>query len=139
MDLEYVCVFIFATRFIYVFTECPAGYHGLNCSEPCRHPNYGILCQHICNCTDELCNHITGCFQVEECLDGYYGKDCISPCRYPNYGHRCLFQCNCNITNCNHKIGCKTEIFALSRAVHNFGRVTVLSFCTSVHFSMQET
>lgn len=110
MDSEYVRVFILFMSLTYVFTECPVGYHGYNCSEPCRSLSYGLLCQHQCNCTAELCNPITGCSQQsEDCLNGYYGNDCFSPCRYPNYGHKCQSQCNCNIANCNHKIGCKTD------------------------------
>lgn len=46
--------------------RCPVGYHGIHCLEPCRSPGYGLSCQQICNCTDDLCNHITGCYQHGE-------------------------------------------------------------------------
>ena len=28
---------------------------------PCRFPHYGKGCQLECNCTEKLCNHISGC------------------------------------------------------------------------------
>lgn len=41
--------------------ECLKGFYGPKCNCPCRHPNYGELCQSHCNCTEQYCNHITGC------------------------------------------------------------------------------
>lgn len=53
-----------ALQFFYFFLcilACKIGFSGLNCSKPCRHPNYGYLCQKQCNCSNDLCNHISGC------------------------------------------------------------------------------
>lgn len=41
--------------------RCPLGYHSFNCSEICKFPTFGEDCQHICNCSIELCSHIVGC------------------------------------------------------------------------------
>lgn len=46
--------------------ECPTGYHGPECKGPCRFPSYGELCQCKCNCTEQHCNHITGCQEVSD-------------------------------------------------------------------------
>lgn len=43
------------------FVGCPTGYFGQNCSKPCVYPSFGERCQGECNCTDEMCNIITGC------------------------------------------------------------------------------
>ena len=40
---------------------CVVGYLELNCSLPCRYPNYGLGRQLNCNCDKENCNIITGC------------------------------------------------------------------------------
>nr|XP_022294754.1 uncharacterized protein LOC111104879 [Crassostrea virginica] len=40
---------------------CQQGFFGPNCKFPCRFPNYGKRCQLECNCTEELCNNISGC------------------------------------------------------------------------------
>lgn len=41
--------------------ECKDGYFGSKCGKLCRYPNYGKLCQFHCNCTEEDCDHISGC------------------------------------------------------------------------------
>lgn len=42
--------------------DCPNGYFGINCSSPCRYPNYGKDCQHDCShCVKEACNSTFGC------------------------------------------------------------------------------
>eukprot|EP00105_Crassostrea_gigas_P029881 XP_011451957.1 PREDICTED: uncharacterized protein LOC105345517 [Crassostrea gigas] len=41
--------------------KCPLGYHSFNCSEICKFPTFGDDCQHICNCSKDLCSHINGC------------------------------------------------------------------------------
>lgn len=45
----------------FISTECPLGYHSFNCSEICKFPTYGEDCQHVCNCSLELCSHRVGC------------------------------------------------------------------------------
>ncbi|XP_078328131.1 uncharacterized protein LOC144623541 [Crassostrea virginica] len=44
-----------------VTAECVQGYHGSDCSLPCRYPSYGEYCQLQCHCKMEHCNHISGC------------------------------------------------------------------------------
>lgn len=41
--------------------KCPLGYHSFNCSETCKFPTFGDDCQHICNCSKDLCSHNNGC------------------------------------------------------------------------------
>lgn len=40
---------------------CQIGYYGVNCTAACMHPSFGERCQGMCNCTKNICNHITGC------------------------------------------------------------------------------
>lgn len=51
----------FNYRSINGFSGCEVGYVGYNCTEPCRYPSFGYRCQHVCNCTQDMCNHKTGC------------------------------------------------------------------------------
>lgn len=88
------------------FVGCPTGYFGQNCSKPCVYPSFGERCQGECNCTDEMCNIITGC-KVLDCHDGFYGSLCTKPCRYPSYGFRCQGLCDCSRESCNHIAGCR--------------------------------
>lgn len=42
--------------------DCPLGFYGINCSSPCRYPNFGKLCQQDCShCEKEVCNSSFGC------------------------------------------------------------------------------
>lgn len=42
--------------------DCQIGYYGINCSKPCRYPNYGNDCQQHCSrCKEEACNPMFGC------------------------------------------------------------------------------
>ncbi|XP_062587050.1 platelet endothelial aggregation receptor 1-like isoform X2 [Saccostrea cucullata] len=41
--------------------ECKIGYYGMNCSSPCPPPTFGLDCQTLCPCENDICNHITGC------------------------------------------------------------------------------
>ena len=43
-----------------IILACKPGYHGRFCTEVCRYPNYGYLCQEGCTCSYEYCHHITG-------------------------------------------------------------------------------
>ncbi|XP_034306494.2 multiple epidermal growth factor-like domains protein 10 [Magallana gigas] len=43
---------------------CPAGYTGLNCSQKCTMPTYGVLCGGICSCSS--CHHEVGCISTPE-------------------------------------------------------------------------
>uniref|UniRef100_A0A8W8JFZ4 EGF-like domain-containing protein n=1 Tax=Magallana gigas TaxID=29159 RepID=A0A8W8JFZ4_MAGGI len=46
--------------------NCATGFYGPKCEFPCRHPNYGELCQLECECKEQYCNHITGCQEVPD-------------------------------------------------------------------------
>lgn len=47
-------------KFLY-FAGCEVGYFGNNCTDPCRYPSFGYRCQKECNCTQDICDHKTGC------------------------------------------------------------------------------
>lgn len=50
----------------YHLTECGAGLYGINCSTPCRYPNYGKDCQQECSeCGQEKCNSTLGCLSSD--------------------------------------------------------------------------
>lgn len=51
---------------------CQIGYYGVNCTAVCKHPSFGEQCQGICNCTEDVCNHITGCKRYQSKI--YYSK-----------------------------------------------------------------
>ncbi|XP_078315057.1 uncharacterized protein LOC111104903 isoform X2 [Crassostrea virginica] len=46
-------------------SACKPGYHGRYCTNVCRYPSYGPLCQEGCNCSEEYCHHITGCLNSD--------------------------------------------------------------------------
>ena len=60
-DVNLPLIFVLQRFTILLFLACKIGFSGPNCSQPCRHPNYGYLCQKQCNCSNDLCNHISGC------------------------------------------------------------------------------
>lgn len=43
------------------YKGCMAGYYGLECSMPCPYPTYGVWCQDVCNCIEDLCDISVGC------------------------------------------------------------------------------
>lgn len=50
----------------YHLTECGAGFYRINCSTPCRYPNYGKDCQQECSeCGQEKCNSTLGCLSSD--------------------------------------------------------------------------
>lgn len=104
MTSEFTLLLHEIVSLICIVHGCEVGYVGYNCTEPCRYPSFGYRCQHVCNCTQDMCNHKTGCSLPQICKDGYYGPDCIFPCRYPSYGTKC--QQECELIVCNHIKGC---------------------------------
>lgn len=87
--------------------DCSPGYVGSDCTEQCRHPNYGTDCQGLCNCSKEFCDIATGCFSPKDgCRAGYYGDRCINKCRYPNFGKACQKRCQCTQSLCSFITGC---------------------------------
>ncbi|XP_034339181.1 cell death abnormality protein 1-like isoform X2 [Magallana gigas] len=82
---------------------CQVGFFGPNCLKPCVYPSFGERCQGVCNCTQDICNIITGC---ADCPMGFYGSLCTNACRYPGFGVQCQKHCNCSQEICNHITGC---------------------------------
>nr|XP_022295642.1 uncharacterized protein LOC111105576 isoform X2 [Crassostrea virginica] len=120
-------------RLLNICSSCLPGYYGEKCQLPCRHPNYGQLCQSECACVeDEQCHFINGCVNSslanmnnenqqnntnfddrkenrntrEECFPEYYGITCGDECRFPNYGLHCQSRCNCSEVQCHRISGC---------------------------------
>lgn len=52
----------FQKHTILQFVECTVGYTGVNCSQKCVLPTYGVLCSRICNCS--YCHHGMGCIST---------------------------------------------------------------------------
>lgn len=50
---------------LFLFVGCPIGFFGYNCTQPCRFPSFGEKCQSGCNCSWDLCDHITGCTSIK--------------------------------------------------------------------------
>ena len=44
-----------------LFLDCSAGFFGDNCSESCPFPQYGLLCNETCDCSNSSCHQIYGC------------------------------------------------------------------------------
>ena len=40
--------------------ECPSGYNGPQCANPCIYPYYGEGCLSKCDCTEEQCDSVFG-------------------------------------------------------------------------------
>lgn len=64
---------------------CGVGFYGFNCSKPCRYPNYGVQCQHKCDCRETFCNNKFGCRE-------YYSKVVTES---TNHGITLLFLYEC--------------------------------------------
>lgn len=47
--------------YLNVSAACEVGYTGPNCHIECPFPMYGKDCQSMCNCSDNVCDHIRGC------------------------------------------------------------------------------
>uniref|UniRef100_K1PJV1 Multiple epidermal growth factor-like domains 6 n=1 Tax=Magallana gigas TaxID=29159 RepID=K1PJV1_MAGGI len=97
-------------------SQCPAGYTGVNCSQKCTMPTYGVLCGGICNCSS--CHHEVGCISTPEftgndCPAGYFGNGCTQKCVLPSFGRACSDTCNCSFChhfNTSHKLICDPSI-----------------------------
>lgn len=48
---------------LFLFLECPIGYHFINCSEKCNFPTFGEECQFQCDCPVSDCHFARGCVQ----------------------------------------------------------------------------
>lgn len=51
--------------FFELYVGCQVGFFGYNCTQPCRYPSFGDKCQRQCNCSQDICDHITGCTTIE--------------------------------------------------------------------------
>ena len=61
-------------KVFYLIVACKPGYRGRFCTEVCRYPNYGLLCQEGCNCSKEHCHSITGCFNPGKIFIGRFSS-----------------------------------------------------------------
>ena len=46
---------------VFLFIGCTIGFYGRNCTSPCRYLSFGMGCQELCQCLQEICNNIYGC------------------------------------------------------------------------------
>ncbi|XP_061177282.1 multiple epidermal growth factor-like domains protein 11, partial [Saccostrea echinata] len=101
----------------YLILDCNLGFSGINCSQKCGYPSYGLKCQGFCKCQKRICNSVNGCsfhkittYSADggktSCHPGYFGINCSWPCRYSNYGDDCQSICNCEKSLCNITYGC---------------------------------
>ncbi|XP_065926830.1 protein draper isoform X2 [Magallana gigas] len=118
---------------------CPVGYLGPECEYTCRYPSYGSGCQMKCNCTEELCDLVNGCYNSSE-------FDEFCPCNQFEDGCRKI--CNCtdgiddHISNCNvsdYKDKKWNNSYTLRIAVINIGAIDlfVLLIYICVHIRTQ--
>lgn len=61
----------FIQLFFFHFIGCRPGYNGVNCSQLCPYPYYGVYCQRKCNCSKTLCDVFIGCIRI---VEGEYKK-----------------------------------------------------------------
>lgn len=47
---------------LFCCSECSIGFYGLYpiCKE-CPFPSFGFMCQYLCDCNNDTCDHVTGC------------------------------------------------------------------------------
>lgn len=59
---EFLYIWIYPTKGLTLFcTGCTIGYLGINCTDKCPYPAYGLKCQKRCNCGIKVCDHVSGC------------------------------------------------------------------------------
>lgn len=46
---------------IHIFLVCMPGYSGINCTQQCYYPAYGLRCKGYCGCKEDLCDKSIGC------------------------------------------------------------------------------
>lgn len=52
------------------YLVCPDGSYNEDCRDKCPYPFYGHKCGSICDCSNETCNHVTGCNSSKTTIDG---------------------------------------------------------------------
>ncbi|XP_022084549.1 multiple epidermal growth factor-like domains protein 10 [Acanthaster planci] len=75
--------------------ECPAGWSGLTCGDPCEPWYYGSNCSRTCDCPEEAleCSPIDGSCS---CPPGFYGLNCSRECPDGYFGSNCRNVCSCD-------------------------------------------
>lgn len=51
---------------------CPKGFIGTKCDIKCPLPMYGQGCQSVCNCTANVCHHVSGCRQSSTSIISFF-------------------------------------------------------------------
>lgn len=46
---------------IHIFLVCMPGYSGINWTQQCYYPAYGLRCKGYCGCKEDLCDKSLGC------------------------------------------------------------------------------
>uniref|UniRef100_A0A667WXM6 Platelet endothelial aggregation receptor 1 n=1 Tax=Myripristis murdjan TaxID=586833 RepID=A0A667WXM6_9TELE len=86
--------------------QCPPGYIGRYCEDPCPAGNFGKGCLQRCKCgTGGSCDKATGEW-VCACPPGWMGAVCTQRCPEGRYGPNCTQECVChNRGHCDPETG----------------------------------
>ncbi|XP_063423309.1 uncharacterized protein LOC134707479 isoform X1 [Mytilus trossulus] len=90
-----------------IVCQCPIGYQGFFCNQPCKQGTWGKNCANNCSCNSnntQFCDPIIG---LCKCSPGYHDDQCNTPCPTGYYGVNCAGVCNCSKANsqCNPRTG----------------------------------
>ncbi|XP_076455491.1 uncharacterized protein LOC143290086 [Babylonia areolata] len=78
--------------------QCPSGFQGELCDQPCPQGTWGLNCLKLC-----ICNHsnTVGCDPQDgtcDCVAGFHGDTCDLPCPAGFFGVKCAGRCTCSET-----------------------------------------
>lgn len=48
-----------------IYLACAVGFFGPKCDLSCGYSSYGHDCQSTCDCSNDLCHHVVGCFKSQ--------------------------------------------------------------------------
>ncbi|KAL8563228.1 hypothetical protein ACOMHN_065870 [Nucella lapillus] len=78
--------------------QCPAGFQGVSCDQPCPEGTWGLNCVKVCICN---ATNTIGCNPQDGtcvCRPGVQGDACDLPCPRGAFGNNCAGRCTCSDT-----------------------------------------